>query len=275
MKELLPSLSNAGLIGKAVLQKIIPNIVGAILLLFVGIWLTRLIRKIIKKMMIKREVDITVQVFVNQLLRWILYIILFLTIIQILGIPTSSFLGALTASAVAIGLALQGSLSNFAGGIMLLLLKPFKIGDSIEAKGQAGVVQKIGIFYTTLTKASNEVVVIPNGPLFADSIINYSVQEKRRAKISVKISYHSDMNKVRQTMLNIADNCSLALKDPKPMVYVEELTDNSVVISLRVWALTENYGEMYHYLLENIKLEFGKEKIEISPSQKEISTIDK
>lgn len=270
MNEFIQALGDMKELEKVLIHKIIPNLIGTIVLFFVGIWIIRFLRNIVKKMMIRREVDVTVQIFVNQLLKWILYIILFLTVIQKLGIPASSFLGALTASAVAIGLALQGSLSNFAGGIMLLLLKPFKIGDFIEAKGQRGEVQKIGMFYTTLIKFGNEIVTIPNGPLFADNIINYTTQEKRRAKIIVGISYNSDIKQAREIMLSIAEKSPLTLKDPAPKVFVEELADSSVNMSLSVWALTPNYIEMYHSLLENIKLEFDKENIEIPFPQRDI-----
>ena len=251
----------------------LPSIIGAIIVLFVGVWICRLIRKFVRRLMIARSVDITIQNFVNELLRWVLYIILFLTVIQKVGVPVSSFLGALAAAGVAIGLALQGSLSNFAGGIMLLILKPFRIGDSIEAKGHIGTVERIGMFYTTLIKFGNERVIIPNGPLFSDNIINYSQNPTRRHNIIVGIGYGSDLKKAKEILYRLAKECPTALQEPPAVVYVEELADSSVNLSLRIWSNTGNYLETRFYLIEQIKLTFDKEGIEIPFPQRDVHII--
>ena len=253
----------------------LPSLIGAIIVLFVGVWICRLIRKFVRRLMIARSVDITIQNFVNELLRWVLYIILFLTVIQKIGVPVSSFLGALAAAGVAIGLALQGSLSNFAGGIMLLILKPFRIGDSIEAKGHTGTVERIGMFYTTLIKFGNERVIIPNGPLFSDNIINYSQNPTRRHNIIVGIGYGSDLKKAKEILYRLAKECPTALQEPPAVVYVEELADSSVNLSLRIWSKsdTKNYLETRFYLIEQIKLTFDKEGIEIPFPQRDVHII--
>lgn len=251
----------------------LPSLIGAIIVLFVGVWICRLIRKFVRRLMIARSVDITIQNFVNELLRWVLYIILFLTVIQKIGVPVSSFLGALAAAGVAIGLALQGSLSNFAGGIMLLILKPFRIGDSIEAKGHIGTVERIGMFYTTIIKFGNERVIIPNGPLFSDNIINYSQNPTRRHNIIVGIGYGSDLKKAKEILYRLAKECPTALQEPPAVVYVEELADSSVNLSLRIWSNTENYLETRFYLIEQIKLTFDKEGIEIPFPQRDVHII--
>ena len=253
----------------------LPSLIGAIIVLFVGVWICRLIRKFVRRLMIARSVDITIQNFVNELLRWVLYIILFLTVIQKVGVPVSSFLGALAAAGVAIGLALQGSLSNFAGGIMLLILKPFRIGDSIEAKGHIGTVERIGMFYTTLIKFGNERVIIPNGPLFSDNIINYSQNPTRRHNIIVGIGYGSDLKKAKEILYRLAKECPTALQEPPAVVYVEELADSSVNLSLRIWSKsdTKNYSETRFYLIEQIKLTFDKEGIEIPFPQRDVHII--
>ena len=251
----------------------LPSLIGAIIVLFVGVWICRLIRKFVRRLMITRSVDITIQNFVNELLRWVLYIILFLTVIQKIGVPVSSFLGALAAAGVAIGLALQGSLSNFAGGIMLLILKPFRIGDSIEAKGHIGTVERIGMFYTTLIKFGNERVIIPNGPLFSDNIINYSQNPTRRHNIIVGIGYGSDLKKAKEILYRLAKECPTALQEPPAVVYVEELADSSVNLSLRIWSNTKNYLETRFYLIEQIKLTFDKEGIEIPFPQRDVHII--
>ena len=251
----------------------LPSLIGAIIVLFIGVWVSRFIQKFVKRLMIARSVDITIQNFVNQLLRWVLYIILFLTVIQKVGVPVSSFLGALAAAGVAIGLALQGSLSNFAGGIMLLILKPFRIGDSIEAKGHIGTVERIGMFYTTLIKFGNERVIIPNGPLFSDNIINYSQNPTRRHNIIVGIGYGSDLKKAKEILYRLAKECPSALQEPPAVVYVEELADSSVNLSLRIWSNTGNYLETRFYLIEQIKLTFDKEGIEIPFPQRDVHII--
>ena len=251
----------------------LPNLIGAIIVLFVGVWICRLIRKFVRRLMIARSVVITIQNFVNELLRWVLYIILFLTVIQKVGVPVSSFLGALAAAGVAIGLALQGSLSNFAGGIMLLILKPFRIGDSIEAKGHIGTVELIGMFYTTLIKFGNERVIIPNGPLFSDNIINYSQNPTRQHNIIVGIGYGSDLKKAKEILYRLAKECPTALQEPPAVVYVDELADSSVNLSLRIWSNTGNYLETRFYLIEQIKLTFDKEGIEIPFPQRDVHII--
>ena len=251
----------------------LPSLIGAIIVLFVGVWICRLIRKFVRRLMITRSVDITIQNFVNELLRWVLYIILFLTVIQKIGVPVSSFLGALAAAGVAIGLALQGSLSNFAGGIMLLILKPFRIGDSIEAKGHIGTVERIGMFYTTIIKFGNERAIIPNGPLFSDNIINYSQNPTRRDNIIVGIGYGSDLKKAKEILYRLAKECPTALQEPPAVVYVEELADSSVNLSLRIWSNTKNYLETRFYLIEQIKLTFDKEGIEIPFPQRDVHII--
>jgi len=252
-----------------------PNLIGAIILLFVGIWVCRLIRKFVRRIMVRRAVDITIQNFVNELLRWVLYIILGLAVIQKVGVPVSSFLGALAAAGVAVGLALQGSLSNFAGGIMLLILKPFRIGDTIEAKGHIGTVERIGMFYTTIIKFGNEKLMIPNGPLFSDNIINYSESETRRDNIIVGIGYGSDLKKAKEILYTLTKNCPTALQDPAPAVFVNELADNSVNFTLRVWSKTEHYWDTHFYLIEQIKLTFDKEGIEIPFPQRDVHIISK
>ena len=253
----------------------LPSIIGAIIVLFVGVWICRFIRKFVRRLMIARSVDITIQNFVNELLRWVLYIILFLTVIQKVGVPVSSFLGALAAAGVAIGLALQGSLATIAGGIMLRILQPFRIGDSMEAKGHIGTVERIGMFYTTLIKFGNERVIIPNGPLFSDNIINYSQNTTRRDNIIVGIGYGSDLKKAKEILYSLIKSCPTALQDPAPVVYVNELADSSVNFTVRVWSKTEHYWDTHFYLIEQIKLTFDKEGIEIPFPQRDIHIISK
>ncbi|CEN52165.1 mechanosensitive ion channel family protein [Capnocytophaga canis] len=241
----------------------IPTLIGAIVFFIVGKYAIRLIMKLLKRVMERRELDSSLQIFLTQLVRWVLYIALFLIIIQIIGIPATQFFAILASAGVAIGLALQGSLSNFAGGIMILILKPFRIGDNIEAKNERGTVKSIGLFYTTLNKFNNEEVIIPNGPLFGDSIINFSREDKRRVKVMVGIGYDSDLQKAKEILLNIASQDKRAFDTPAPVVFVEELADSSVNISLRYWCNNDDYWNCYFETIEQIKLRFDEEGIEI------------
>lgn len=248
----------------------VPVLIGAILVFIIGRYLIRFILKLFRKVMEKREVDISLQSFLLQLGRWMLYVTLFLLIIQILGFPASSFIAILGTAGIAIGLALQGSLSNFAGGIMILLFKPFKIGDVIEAKGQTGTVKNIGLFATTLNKFNFEEAIIPNGPLFSDNIINFSRESKRRVKVLVGIGYGSDIKKAKEIMLNIAKNDERVYEDPEPVVFVEELADSSVNISVRFWCNNNDYWNCYFETIETVKLRFDEEGIEIPFPQRDV-----
>lgn len=248
----------------------VPVLIGAILVFIIGRYLIRFILKLFRKVMEKREVDISLQSFLLQLGRWMLYVTLFLLIIQILGFPASSFIAILGTAGIAIGLALQGSLSNFAGGIMILLFKPFKIGDVIEVKGQTGTVKNIGLFATTLNKFNFEEAIIPNGPLFSDNIINFSRESKRRVKVLVGIGYGSDIKKAKEIMLNIAKNDERVYEDPEPVVFVEELADSSVNISVRFWCNNNDYWNCYFETIETVKLRFDEEGIEIPFPQRDV-----
>ncbi|MDO4727529.1 MAG: mechanosensitive ion channel [Bacteroidota bacterium] len=247
-----------------------PTIVGAVVIFFVGKFFIRMALRVIKGIFERREVDLGLQTFLLQLIRWVLYITLFMVIVQTIGVPATSFIAALGTASVAIGLALQGSLSNIAGGIMLLLFKPFRVGDFIEAKGEKGTVKAIGLFATTLNKFNNEEAIIPNGPLFSDNIINYSREEKRRVKVLVGIGYGSDIKKAKQILQNIALSDSRTLQEPAPTVFVEELADSSVNLSVRFWCKNEDYWDCYFETIEQVKLQFDQQGIEIPFPQRDV-----
>lgn len=248
----------------------IPNILGAIIVFVLGIWIIRFIRKMVKKIMVRREVDLMLQSFLSKLVKWGLYIMLFLAVIQILGVPASSFIALLGTAGLAIGLALQGSLSNFAGGVMILIFKPFSIGDFIEAKGEKGTVKEIGLFTTTLNKFNNEEAIIPNGPLFANNIINYSREEKRRVKVLVGIGYRSDIKKAKDILLDIAQSNEKVLKEPAIQVFVEELADSCINLSVRFWCKNEDYWGLYFGTIEEIQHRFDEANIEIPFPKRDI-----
>ncbi|MDO5104841.1 mechanosensitive ion channel family protein [Capnocytophaga sp.] len=253
------------------LVNFVPILIGAIIVFVVGRYAIRFLVNLVKKIMVRREVDVTLQTFLLQLIKWVLHIALFLIIIQMIGIPATQFFAILASAGIAVGLALQGSLSNFAGGIMILIFKPFKVGDVIEAKGERGTVKRIGLVSTTLNKFNNEEVIIPNGPLFGDNIINFTREDKRRVKVLVGIGYSSDLQKAKEILLDIARNEKRAFQDPAPNVFVEELADNSVNISVRFWCDNNDYWDCYFAAIEEIKLRFDAEGIEIPFPQRVVT----
>ena len=182
MEKLQLSLNDTKNLVSYLIEKMyefIPNLISAVLILVVGLWMIGMINKVFKKMMVRREVEITLRKFLANLINWLLKALLFIVVIQKLGVQNSSFVAILGAAGLAVGLALQGSLSNFAGGVLILLFKPFKVGDFIEAKGIKGTVKEISIFSTSINTFGNELAIVPNGPLYNDNIINYSKEENQ------------------------------------------------------------------------------------------------
>ena len=273
MEKLQLSLNDTKNLVSYLIEKMyefIPNLISAVLILVVGLWMIGMINKVFKKMMVRREVEITLRKFLANLINWLLKALLFIVVIQKLGVQNSSFVAILGAAGLAVGLALQGSLSNFAGGVLILLFKPFKVGDFIEAKGIKGTVKEISIFSTSINTFGNELAIVPNGPLYNDNIINYSKEENRRANIIAGIGYSSDIKKAKEILLEIARSNEKILQDPAPVVYVAELADSSVNLSLRFWSKNEDYWDMYFFVMEEIKLRFDQNRIEIPFPQRDI-----
>jgi len=240
-----------------------PKVLGAIALWLIGTWLIRKLLKQAKRIMVKRDYDISLNKFLSDLLSWVLKILLVITILGILGIETTSFAAIVASAGLAIGLALQGSLSNFAGGFLIMIFKPFKIGDLIEAQGEVGVVKEIDIFTTKLTSAENREIIVPNGTLSNGNITNYTSNGKLRANITVGIGYDEDIKKVKEILLKVLVDNPKVLKDPAPAVFVSELAESSVNFVVRPWATSDDYWEVYFNTIETIKLTLDKENIEI------------
>lgn len=248
-----------------------PKIIGAFLILIIGLFLINIIIKMIKKAMQKRNIEPALTNFLNTLALWGLRILLFVIVISKLGVQTSSFVAILGAAGLAVGLALQGSLSNFAGGVLIILLKPFKIGDLIEAQGEIGVVKEIHIFSTIIITPDNKQVVIPNAALSNGNIKNFTINGKLRVDLTIGVSYDSDLKKVKETALSVLTNNPDVLQEPKPDVFVVELADSSINIAIRPWATPANYWKVYAETLENCKTAFDDAAIEIPfPHQVEI-----
>ena len=234
-----------------------PKFVVAIIILIVGLWATSFITKTAKKVMIKRNVELTLSNFIGNLIFWTLRVLLFVTVISKLGIETSAFVTILGAAGLAIGLSLQGSLSNFAGGILIILFKPFRLGDTIEALGETGKVDEILIFSTRLITATNQVIYIPNGILSNGKIKNYSQLGIRRADLVLKTNYDSNFSQIKTSILNFASSHDLVLQEPKPEILVTDLSETTIVFTVKVWTNNNDYAKVTSDILEFSKSEIS------------------
>ena len=256
---------------KKVILEYSPKIIFAFLILFIGLWATSIITKLIKRVLKKREVEDTLANFVGNLLFWTFRILVFITFISKLGVETSSFVAILGAAGLAVGLALQGSLSNFAGGILIILFKPFKVEDVIETQGVIGVVKEIQIFNTRLLTADNKTIYIPNGILSNGVVTNYTQEGIRRVDIVIGVDYSSDLQLVKNTIKEVMSRNTQVLKEPEATTFVIDLADSSINMAIRPWAKVEDYFKVRSEILEACKIAFDKANIEIPyPHQVEI-----
>ena len=237
----------------------IPSLIGAILTLLIGFYIIKLINRLVKKFFDKKDYDVTLEKFIADLINWTLKILLFVLVVTQLGVESASLVAVIGAAGLAIGLALQGSLSNFAGGVLILLLRPFKVGDWISAQGVDGSVKEISIFNTRLITFGNQEAVIPNGKLSNDNIVNYTSTGIRREAQTWGIHYDSDIKLAKDILLGLVNEQETVLGDPHPapMIVVAELADSSVNLSLRYWAKNEDFWNLRWYILEE-----GKRRLE-------------
>ncbi|QOD59964.1 mechanosensitive ion channel [Polaribacter haliotis] len=248
---------------KKVIVEYTPKVLMAVAMLIIGLIIIKIIVNTTKKVLRKRNVDISLQQFLGNLLGWALKIILFITVIAKLGVETASFAAILAAAGLAVGLALQGSLANFAGGVLIMIFKPFKVGDLIQAQGETGVVKEIEIFTTKLTGLSNREIIIPNGSLSNGNIINFTTEGTRRVDLVIGVSYDADIKKTKEVLTNVLTSHPKVLKDPTPGVTVLELADSSVNFAVRPWCNTADYWAVYFDCMENIKEALDAAGIEI------------
>ncbi|MDD3403154.1 MAG: mechanosensitive ion channel [Hespellia sp.] len=258
MQETWPKLLNFGI-----------RVVLAIIAFIIGKCVIKWVRSIVKRAMQRSSADIGVVQFVDSLLKFGLYIILVFGIATKLGVESASAAALLASGGVAIGLALQGSLSNFAGGVLILLLKPFCVGDYIieDTHGNEGTVKEIQIFYTKLATVDNKTIVIPNGILANSSLTNVTAKDERRLDLEIGISYQADLKKAKQLIENLLQEDACILKDEEILVYVSALEDSAVIIGTRSWVKTEEYWTTRWRVLENIKLTLDEHEIEIPYNQ--------
>ncbi len=246
-----------------------PRLIGAFLVLFVGLWLIKHFAKLADKAMAKKELDISLKTFLLSLLSVGLKVILIVTVAGMIGIGTTSFVTILGAAGLAVGLALQGSLSNFAGGVLLLIFKPYKVGDTIEAQGQIGKVTEIEIFNTILITNDLKTIILPNGAVSNGTIVNYSQHGLLRVNVEIVVSASNDIDKVKELILHDVIKHSLAVTDPKPEVAAIKIIDNAVTLSVRVYCKSENNGLLHSDLVEIIKKTLEKNRID-APVQKRL-----
>lgn len=230
----------------------------ALVIFIVGRFVIRFINKLIAKLLERRHIDVGVQSFVKSLVNILLMVLLIVAVISQLGVETTSFAALLASAGLAVGMALSGNLQNLAGGLLILLFRPYKVGDYIECQGQGGTVREIQIFYTILVTPDNKVIYLPNGPLSSGAVVNYSQEETRRVEWTVSVEYGEDFEKVERTLRELVAADQRILKDPEPTFALLSLAASSVDVVVRVWVPTAEYWNVYLDMNKHIYATFNK-----------------
>lgn len=246
------------------------RVIAAIAIFIIGIIAARIIRSLIVKMLKKSHVDDTLISFIRSLSYITMLVFVIIASLGQLGIQTASFVAVLGAAGLAIGLALQGSLANFAAGVLMIIFKPFKVGDWIEGGGASGSVEEISIFTTVLKSGDNKKIIVPNAKMTSGNIINYSAKETRRVDLVASVSYKDDIDKVKSVLSDILSNDDRILKEPAPTIAVSSLADSSIDLFVRPWVKASDYWSVYFYLNETIKKRFDEEGISIPFPQQDV-----
>ena len=246
------------------------KLVIGLFLLWAGWKIAKKIVNIMSKTLEKKNVDITIRTFLDTFVEVVLKGIVVYIFLEQVGIKTTGIAALLASAGVAIGLALQGSLSNFAGGVIILLIRPFNVGDYIEGSGHSGTIEKIGMFYTHMTTVDNKLILIPNGNLANGSIVNYSAKELIRVDLTFGVGYEQDVLKVKRVLSNIIDAHDLILKTPEPFIALSAHGDSAVNFVVRVWVNNGDYWKVNFDLLESVKVKFDEEEISIPYPQMDL-----
>lgn len=252
-----------------------PKLIAAIVILIAGKFFAKIVRSTVRRVLQKSKVDELLISFVSSLSYMAMLAFVIIAALNQLGIQTTSFVAIIGAAGLAIGLALQGALSNFAAGVLMLIFRPFKNGDYIEGGGVSGTVEQIQIFTTELLTPDNKLVIIPNSNMMGGNIVNYSANKVRRIDLVIGVSYSDDLQKVKKVLSDIVAAEPLLLKDPAPTIAVAELADSSVNLVVRPWVKTQDYWKQRFELIENIKVGFDKAGISIPFPQRDVHMIDK
>lgn len=245
----------------------------AIVVLLIGLWIIKWVVKMVGKTMEKRDVDVSLRPFLATIISVVLKIMLFISVAAMVGIQVTSFIAVLGAAGLAVGLALQGSLANFAGGVLILLLKPFRVGDFIDTGTHSGTVREIQIFYTSITTTQNQEVIIPNGDLSNNAVKNYSYHDSRRLDMTFGIGYGDDIDKAKGILEKLVSSETRFLNDKGHDIFVEALADSSVNIHVRSWLKSSDYWDVTNNLNEKVKKAFDAEGISIPFPQRDIHMI--
>ncbi|MBC5630099.1 mechanosensitive ion channel [Clostridium sp. NSJ-6] len=250
------------------------KLVIGLIVLSIGWKLIKKLIKIMNVLMDKNNVDKTLRNFLDALVEVVLRVVLIMAVLEFVGIKATGIAAIFASAGLAIGLALQGSLSNFAGGVIILLIRPFNVGDYIEGAGHSGTVEKISIFYTCLVTPDNKQILIPNGSLANDSIVNYSSKDTRRVDIVFGVSYDDDIFKVKRILTQVVDANELILKNPEPFISINEHGASSINFVVRAWCKTSDYWTVYFDLLEKVMVRFNEENISIPYPQMDLHLKD-
>jgi small conductance mechanosensitive channel len=247
-----------------------PKLLGALVTLIIGLWIIKFLVRIADKGMKRADLDVSLRRFLSSFIGIILKVLLLISVASMIGIATTSFIAILGAAGLAVGLALQGSLANFAGGVLILLFKPFKVGDFIDAQGYMGTVHAIQIFITVLKTPDNKTIIIPNGPLSNGSLTNFSTEPQRRVDMSFGIGYEDDIAKAKEVLNRLVAEESRIIQEPAPQIMVGELGDSSVNFNVRVWCNAADYWGIYFDMQEKVKYAFDKDGISIPFPQRDV-----
>ncbi len=247
-----------------------PKLALAIVTLIVGLWIIGAVGRLLESSMEKSKVDATLIPFLTNLSSWVLKLLLFISVASMLGIATTSFIAVLGAAGLAIGLALQGSLANFAGGVLVMTFKPYKIGDLIEAQGHLGVVKAVQIFNTIIISPQNKQIIIPNGIASNGSITNYTAEGQLRVDLTVGIAYNEDIGKAKSVIMDVLQKHEKVFSDPAPFVGVSELADSSVNLAVRPFCKVEHYWDVFFDINEQMKVALDSNNITIPFPQRDV-----
>ncbi len=246
------------------------KMIAAIAILVVGRWVAKALTNVVRRVMDRTEVGEMLSRFVGNLIYVALLAFVVLAAINQLGVQTTSFIAVIGAAGLAIGLALQGSLSNFASGILIITLRPYKVGDYIEAGGTAGTVEEVQIFQTVLKSPGNQVIIVPNTQIMSGAITNYSTKPQRRVNLTASVGYNDDLDKVKQVLTDILAKDERVLEEPAPTIAIMELADSSINFVVRPWVKSADYWPLYFDLNERIKKRFDEEVISIPFPQRDV-----
>ncbi len=246
------------------------KLLGAIIIFIIGSWVIKYIRKIADKFFINKKLDESLRGFALSMIVITLKVLLFITVLSIMGVEMTSFVALLGAAGLAVGMALSGTLQNFAGGVMILLFKPFKVGDFVDAQGYKGTVKEIQIFNTIVTTPDNKTAIIPNGGLSTSAITNFSTQTTRRVDLVFGVGYNTNIQEAIKLINQAVEADSRILKDPKPFVRLSEMADSSLNIASRSWVKSADYWDVYFDTIETVHKLFVENNIEIPFPQMDV-----